>query len=74
MKDIIMVTEVKDIIDKAQVIASFFRGSPHQFFLLREIQKDMYRGKHYSFTLSVVTQWGTQYGLLKSILQVKDAL
>lgn len=44
-----------------------------QYSILREHQKEIY-GKRIAFLLSVITRWGTQAGLISSVMANKEAL
>lgn len=55
------------MIGSAQHVASAFKNSPLQYAILREHQFRAY-GKYIAFIQTVITRWGTQAGLIRSIL------
>ena len=57
-----------------QYVVSYFHKAEKQLALLQEEQVAMYNRKTYTLTLSVITWWGTQYQLIHSLLESKDAL
>jgi Protein of unknown function (DUF 659) len=73
VKDIVSLPSFKIILDKAQSVAKAFKNSPLQLARLRVIQKAVYN-EHRSLCLSVITRWGTQYRLVHSVSNNKDAL
>jgi len=73
VKDIVNLPVFKTILDQAQNIAKAFKKSTLQLARLRDIQKDIY-GKPKSLCLSVITRWGTQFRLIASVLNSKEAL
>lgn len=62
-----------DVLQKAQTIVKSFRLAPLQYSRLRELQVENY-GHHQSLVLSVMTRWGTQYRLVESLINSKDAV
>jgi hypothetical protein len=73
IKDLCTHAWFKPILDAAQAIARGFHKAKKQYAILREIQEDVY-GKQQALILSVLTRWGTQYHLCRSILKNRDAL
>ena len=73
VKDILLLTSFKIILDEAQAIVKAFKNSPLQLARLRAIQQVIY-GEQRSLCLSIITRWGTQYRLVDSVLNSKDAL
>lgn len=74
VKDLITdVPEFTTVHDKAQAIAKAFKSSPLQYARLKAIQILRY-GEPRAICLSIITRWGTQYRLFKSILRNKEAL
>jgi hypothetical protein len=69
IKDILKSHPFCDIISKAQTIVAAFHRAPKQYAILRSKQV-----KQVAFVLSVITRWGTQYGLVLSVLKNKEAL
>lgn len=55
------------MIGSAQHVASAFKNSPLQYAILREHEFRAY-GKYIAFIQTVITRWGTQAGLIRSIL------
>ena len=58
---------------KTQSIAASFSHSRLQLAILQEKQAAQY-GRNYAIILSVITRWGSQYNLIKSLIRSKDAL
>lgn len=73
IKNLTAVPCFKGIFTKAQAIAKGFKNSPLQLSRLRECQLTCYKKKK-SICLAVITRWGTQYRLIRSLLNTKDAL
>ena len=73
IKDLLSFGCVTDIIAQAQMVAKTFKNSPLQLSRLRQYQVAAY-GEKRTLCLSVITRWGTQYRLVKSVLRNKDAL
>jgi Protein of unknown function (DUF 659)/hAT family C-terminal dimerisation region len=73
VKDILKLHSLNDTLQEGQCLAKSFRNAPLQYARLREFQKEVY-GKHQSLILSVITRWGTQYFLVQSLLDNKDAI
>jgi hypothetical protein len=69
IKDVLESQPFCDIIAKAQMIVSTFHRAPKQYAILRSKQE-----KPTAFVLSVITRWGSQYGLVLSVLKNKQAL
>jgi hypothetical protein len=69
IKDILESKPFYDIITKAQTIVTTFYRAKKQYAILQTKQE-----KPMAFVLSVITRWGTQYGLVKSVLKNKLAL
>lgn len=61
------------ILSNAQHIVTTFRKSKLQLQILRKHQEKIY-GKHKVFCMSVITRWGTQAGLMESVIENKRAL
>ena len=73
IKDVLSFSIFKPIIEKAQSIVKAFKKSPLQLAHLCNLQEEIY-GCRKSLCLSVITRWGTQYRLVESVLNSKDAL
>ena len=73
VKDILKIQHFKDILHKAQSIVKAFKKAPLQYARLKQCQIDIY-GEPRSLILSVITRWGTQYRLVHSVLNNKEAL
>jgi Protein of unknown function (DUF 659)/hAT family C-terminal dimerisation region len=73
IKDLLKIPRFKDVLHKAQTIVKAFKKAPLQYARLREIQIQAYSQPR-SLVLSVITRWGTQYRLLDSVFNNKDAL
>ena len=68
-----LVPGFSSIFKQAQQIASFFHKGDKQLAILRSYMKRAY-GRHFAITLSVITRWGTQIRLIKSLIRSKEAL
>lgn len=73
LKDVVSLPVFKAILDQAQKIARAFKKSKLQLARLRAIQLEDY-GHHISLCLSVITRWGTQFRLVQSIINSRDAI
>lgn len=62
-----------DVFNKANQIISFFHRSPLKYAQLRQFQQQVY-GCHKSLLGSVITRWGSQYTMLRSIWRSHEAL
>jgi hypothetical protein len=69
IKDILEREPFASTIAKAQLIVSTFHHAKKQYAILRTKQK-----KPMAFVLSVITRWGSLYGLIRSVLKNKQAL
>ena len=74
VKDLLEIPIFKDTLQKAQKLVKAFRHSLLQYARLRDFQLQYGTKKHQSLILSVITRWGTQFRLLQSVLNSKDAL
>ena len=72
-KDLLTIPRFSLTHKKAQIIVKAFKKAPLQYAHLREFQHQIYN-QNYTLILSVITQWGTQYRLISSLLRSKDAL
>jgi hypothetical protein len=73
IKDLLKLEPFKSTLKEAQSIAKAFKKAPLQHARLHEYQIQTY-GKAIAFVLSVLTRWGTQCGLVNSVLKNKEAL
>jgi hypothetical protein len=69
IKDILESKLFSDTIAKAQLIVSTFYRAKKQYTILHTKQE-----KSIAFVLSVITRWGSQYGLTQSVLKNQQAL
>jgi hypothetical protein len=69
IKDILETEPFATTIAKVQAIVSTFHRAKKQYAILRTKQ-----AKPMAFVLSVIVRWGTQYGLVQSVLKNKQAL
>ena len=72
--DVLDIQPLKDIMARIQAVAAYFRNAPLQLARLRDHQAELYKGKTYGFALAVVTRWGTQYAVVRSLLRSEAAL
>jgi len=72
-KDLLKLPRFNDIIQQAQTVVTAFRKASLQYARLRICQQACYK-RNISLVLSVITRWGTQYRLISSLLNSKDAL
>jgi len=74
MKDVIEKHAwIKRIVDACQQLAVAFTTSPKQLGRLRAIMMELYTHQK-SFVLSVITRWGTQLSLLRSVSNLEAAI
>lgn len=73
IRDLCLSPWFKPILKSAQSIARGFHQAKKQYAILREIQQDIYQSQR-ALILSVLTRWGTQYYLCKSLLDNREAL
>jgi hypothetical protein len=66
VKDILESKPFADVIAKAQSIVTVFHRAKKQYAILWSKQE-----KAMAFVLSVITRWGSQYGLVVSVLKNK---
>jgi len=71
--DLLKILVFKEVLNKAQTVIKSFHHSLLQYTHLRDFQLQ-YNKQHRSLILSIITCWGTQYRLLQSVLDSKDAL
>lgn len=69
IRDILKSQPFWDTITKAQAIVSAFHKANKQYAILRSKM-----AVPTAFVLSVITRWGSQYGLILSVLKNKQAL
>jgi len=74
VKDLLQIPLFQDTLQKAQKIVKAFRHSLLQYARLREFQLQYGDKRHKSLILSVITRWGTQFRLIQSVINSKDAL
>ena len=74
VKDVVTLPIFETTLNKAQKIVKAFKKSPLQLARLHNLQEELYDGKRKSLCLSVITCWGTQYRLIESVINTKDAL
>ena len=71
--DILQTPWFADLFQKAHLIINIFLNSPLQLSRLREIMEDVL-GRQYAFVLSVLTRWGTQLAMVRSLIKIMPAL
>ena len=71
--DLLDIEPYSTLLEKAQTIAQFFRRAKLQYAILRKHQHTHF-GRSKAFVLAVSTQWGTQAGLIGSVLDNKRPL
>ena len=74
IKRLLELPQFNTILKQAQCIAACFSKSRLQLGILRTKQQELMNGKTFAIILSVITRWGTQYGLFFSLKRSKDAL
>jgi len=74
VKDLLQIPLFQDTLHKAQTIVKAFRCSLLQYARLRKFQLHYGDKRYKSLILSVITRWGTQFWLIQSVLNSKDAL
>jgi hypothetical protein len=73
IKDLLKVPLFKDIHRKCKAIAKGLRKAKKQYAILRTKQKQCYNERR-ALALSILTRWGSQAGMIKSVLWNKEAL
>lgn len=73
IKDILNLPWFHDLWVQATAVVTAFRKSPLQLALLRDKMQDLY-GRHQALTLAIITRWGSQFSMIKSLLKNKQAL
>lgn len=74
VKDLIeRVPSLKATFNDVQRLATAFSTSPKQLGKLRQVMQKVL-GRQYSFTLAVITRWGTQLRLLTSVQRIRYAI
>lgn len=74
MKDISEMPWFAPIFKKAQMVTTYFHKADKQLAILRMYQLRGEQKRVFSITLSCITRWGTQVGLIKSLLRSQMAL
>jgi hypothetical protein len=69
IKDLLDQPRIAEVLKKAHSIVTGFHFAKKQYSILQSKQE-----KPRAFLLSVLTRWGTQYSMVKSLLQNKSAL
>ena len=73
IKDLLQIPRFQEVLKQAQTVVKAFRKAPLQYARLRTLQMHFYK-RHQSLILSVITRWGTQFRLIRSVINNKDAL
>ena len=73
IKDLIELPYWNDVFEQAGSIVRAFLRSHKQLGILRDLMMKQYN-EHRSFCLSIITRWGTQYRLIKSLAKCKAVL
>jgi hypothetical protein len=73
IKDLLKLPTIKEIFEAASAIVGLFRHSSKQYAYLRSEQLKHY-GKEKALIASIITRWGTQVNLAKSLENSKEAL
>ena len=73
LKDILQLPWFKTVLSRVQQVVRAFRAAHKEYNLLREFQMDAY-GKKIALILHCITRWGTQVGILESVLKNQQAL
>ena len=68
LKDILQLPWFKTVLSRVQQVVRAFRAAHKEYNLLREFQMDVY-GKKIALILHCITRWGTQVGMLESVLK-----
>lgn len=75
IKDIISVKWYAGVIRRAQLIVRSFRAAHKEYNVLRDLQMTAYgEHQHRSLILHCITRWGTQVGMLGSVLKNEQVL
>jgi hypothetical protein len=70
IKDLLEKGPYVDTFNEAQGLVRSFTSSPKQLGILRGIMRDLL-GKEYALLLSVITRWGSQVRMLRSVLRLE---
>jgi len=73
-KDLLQQPHIKEYWNLASTVVNALRNSSKQHSYLYQEQEKAYNGKRKVLVASVITRWGTQYNLLKSLDDSKEAL
>jgi hypothetical protein len=73
-KDLLQQPTIKQYWNQATTVVNTLRNSAKQHSFLYEEQERIYKGRRKALVASVITRWGTQYSLLESINNSKEAL
>jgi Protein of unknown function (DUF 659) len=73
IKDLLQLPTIKKIFEEASAIVGLFRHSSKQYAYLQSEQLKHY-GKEKALIASIITRWGTQFNLAKSLESSKEAL
>jgi len=64
---------IKHVLDITQSIVTSFSNSAKMLAILRDIMQKLYN-KVFSFVISVITRWGTQFAMVHSVSRAKAAI
>jgi len=73
IKDVITIPWFSERVKQAQAIVTAFTSASKQLAILRDLMQST-TGSTYSFVLSVITRWGTQIAMIKSVRRAYPAL
>ena len=73
IQKILELPHYKRLVKMAQAVIADFAHSQLQLRIFQKYQQTLYQGKIMALVFFVITQWGTQYGLFRSLLRSKDA-
>lgn len=73
VKDILKLSEFKDVHKHCKAIAKGFRKAKKQYAILRTKQQETYK-QFRALALCVITRWGSQWGMICSVLNNEEAL
>jgi hypothetical protein len=74
IKDLLQHPTIEKAWKEALAIVTNIRNASKQLAYLWEEQEKLYKGKRKVLIASVITRWGTQYNLVKSLDNTKEAL
>ena len=73
IKDILTIPWLKEVHRKCKLVVAAFRHASQQYGVLKKHILHHY-SKRYAFILACITRWGTEIGMINSVLRIEAAL